>query len=214
MNFATYQPSWIDLAIVGIIIMGMVRGRKRGMSEELMDVVKWLLILVLGAFLYAPLGEFLSGMSPFSLLSCYLAVYGLLIGAIFGFFSMLKRAIGEKLIGSDVFGSGEYYLGMVAGAFRHACILVVFMSFIHARYYSPQEIARNNKSQMDNFGMTFYTMYQFQSEMFGKSVFGKLTRDHLSLLLIRPTAPEEKPLGGSNRGSVRARESSLKDILD
>ena len=214
MNSGVYQPSWIDLAFVVVIIIGMVRGRKRGMSEELLDVLKWLVIVVAGAFLYAPIGGFLSDMSPFSLLSCYLAFYAVFIGAVFGFASMLKRAVGDKLIGSDFFGNGEYYLGMIAGAFRHALILIAFMAFINARYYSPQEITHNNQTQMDNFGMTFYTMYQFQGEMFGKSIFGKLTRQNLSILLIRPTAPEEKRLGGRRKGAVRARENSLKDILD
>lgn len=214
MNLLNYQPSWIDLAFVGIIIIGMVRGRKRGMSEELMDVIKWLLIIAAGAFLYAPLGRFVCDMSPFSLLSCYVGVYAALIGVAFGFTCLIKRAVGDKLIGSDVFGSGEYYLGMVAGAFRHACILIVFMAIMNARHYTPQEIAQRNKTQMDNFGMTFYSMYQFQGELFGKSIFGKLTREKLSLLLIRPTAPQDKPLGGGKSRSVRARESSLQDILD
>jgi hypothetical protein len=103
---------------------------------------------------------------------------------------------------------------MAARALRHTCVLIAFMACINARYYSPQEIARDNKTQMDNFGMTFYTMYQFQGEMFGKSVIGKLTRSHLSVLLIEPTAPENKRLGGGKRKNVRARENSVSDILE
>jgi uncharacterized membrane protein required for colicin V production len=205
------QICWVDLAIVGVLILGMVRGRKRGMSEELLDVLKWVLIVIAGAYFYQPAGDFMADMTPFSLLSCYVSVYLLIMLAVITFFSFLKRAVGEKLLESDCFGDAEYYLGIVAGAIRYACVLLVVMSFINARYYSPDEIASKRKTQMDNFGMVFYTLYEFQGDVFHQSLVGRMTRDYLSSFLIHPTAPEEKSLGGH---SVRARERNFDEILE
>ena len=72
--------SWVDLLAVGLLVVGIIRGRTRGMSEELLDLVKWLITVVAAGNLYQPLGQFLAESTPFSLLSCYVAVYcGLII---------------------------------------------------------------------------------------------------------------------------------------
>src|SRR5687767_15642164 len=103
--------NWFDLAVVVIIAVGVTRGRKRGMSEELLDVIKWVVILFACGWLYAPLGSMLSSASVFSLLSCYVAVYAGVALLIALLFSAIRRQVGAKLMGSDFFGTGEYYLG-------------------------------------------------------------------------------------------------------
>src|SRR5687767_11308571 len=60
--------NWIDLAVVAVIAIGVTRGRKRGMSEELLDVIKWVMILFACSQLYEPLGSLLATASVFSLL--------------------------------------------------------------------------------------------------------------------------------------------------
>jgi len=37
-----------------------------------------------------------------------------------------------QIIGSDVFGNAEYYLGMCAGAVRYACVTLVVLAFLNA----------------------------------------------------------------------------------
>src|SRR5713226_6074061 len=123
MKTQDFGIGWIDLLIVVLLVVGVIRGRKRGISEELLDVVKWALIVVAGAFAYEPLGSFLSSSTPFSQLSSYMAVYMLVMMAFVLLFSFLRGAIGGKLIGCDLFGGAEYYLGMCAGAVRYACII-------------------------------------------------------------------------------------------
>src|SRR6185503_4545166 len=99
--------------------------RRRGMSEELMDVIKWLGIVAVAAYTYKPLGDFLAEQLPFGQLSCYLAVYITVIVAFKASFAFMRRQTGEKLVGSDVFGRAEYYLGMCAGAIRYTCVVIV-----------------------------------------------------------------------------------------
>src|SRR5438876_11781531 len=97
-----FNFSWVDLAVALLLGVGLWRGRKRGMSEELLDIIKWVLIVVTAGFLYQPGGQFLAQMtSVFSLLSCYVAVYMGLALLIVLFFSMIRKSVGSKLVGSD-----------------------------------------------------------------------------------------------------------------
>ena len=205
--------NWIDLAVVALIGVGVARGRKRGMSEELLDVLKWLLAIVVCSRLYAPLGGMLSQATVFSTLSCYIAVYTLVLLAIHLIFSSIRRQIGSKLVSSDFFGMGEYYLGMAAGGFRYVCIIIVALAFIHARYYSAEELQAQAASQQRNFGSTFFpTFGTFQQSVFHGSFFGTQVRTYLSPLLIASTAPESRGL--QKHESVRAREKGVYDLID
>jgi uncharacterized membrane protein required for colicin V production len=140
MNLEPPYISWFDLLAVVLLLVGITRGRRRGMSEELLDVLQWLTVVVVAGFLHEPLGHFLAAMSVFSLLWCYVGVYVLLALVIKLTFSVIRRSVGNKLVEGDAFGMGEYYLGMAAGGFRYLCILLVAMAFLNARYFTPQEV--------------------------------------------------------------------------
>jgi len=205
--------NWIDLAVVAIIAVGVTRGRKRGMSEELLDVLKWVIAIFVCGYLYEPLGGMLSASSPFSTLSCYVAVYAGILMVIALLFGAIKRRIGAKLVSSDFFGMGEYYLGMVAGGFRYMCIILVALAFLHARYYSPGELQAQAAQQQRDFGSSFFpTFGTFQQSIFQGSFVGSHVQTHLGPFLIASTAPSEKGL--QKHESVRAREKGVYDLLD
>lgn len=207
--------SWVDFVVAGVLGFGLWRGRKRGMSEEFFDIVKWVVTVVAAGFLYQPIGQFLSqSTSVLSTLACYVATYLVLVLLIAIVFSFIKRGAGEKIIGSDVFGSGEYYLGMLSGTFRYACILVVAFSFLNARAYSPEEIKASERYQLDNFGSSFFlTLPDLQREVFAQSMAGRCVREYLGFALIQPTPAGGKQLGGANN-IAHARERSVYDVLD
>lgn len=209
-----FTVSWVDFAVVILLAVGLWRGRKRGMSEELLDILKWCVILVAAAFLYEPGGRFLASTSVFSPLSCYVAVYAgiiILVAVLFGF---IRRGAGAKLVGSDAFGSTEYYLGMVAGMFRYSCIILVAMAFLNARYYTPEELRSSYKYQQDNFGSSFFpTLPDLQAEVFTRSYTGRFAKEYLNIVLIRPTCGEGKSLNGDDNMAHR-RERSVYDIID
>ena len=209
-----FNVNWVDFVIIALLLVGFWRGKKRGMSEELLDIIKWAAIVVVGGFLYEPAGRFLASVSVFSPLSCYIGVYGLIALAIVLLFSIIRRGVGSKLVGSDVFGNGEYYLGMLAGGFRYFCVIVVAMSFLNAPYYAPEEIHAKNKYQMDNFGSSFFlTLPDLQQEVFRNSLSGRLAKDYLSLVLMKPTSSDGKSLNNSDN-IAHARERSIYDLLD
>lgn len=183
------------------------------MSEELLDVIKWVTVLVAAAFVTQPAGQMLAQSSVFSLLSCYIFIYTLIVVSAKLFFGFIRKRIGDKLVSSDFFGSAEYYLGMGAGAFRYLCVIIVALAFINARYYSPEELAASRQFQESNFGdIRFPTWASFQDTVFNRSLTGAMARDFVPFCLIPPTAPEDKGLGKDS--VVRARERTVDSVLD
>lgn len=187
--------NFFDILLVMILISGVMQGRKHGMSEELMHLIKWLVIVVVCAVVYEPGGQFLAQSSPFSLLSSFLMVYIACALVIYGIFALVKHSIGGKLIGSDIFGRAEYYLGMGSGLLRFSCMLIAALALLNARYFSPQEVKAMENYQNDMYGSNFFPgLHSAQSVVFEKSLTGPLIRDYLGFALIKPTKPENKEL--------------------
>ena len=108
-------------------------------------------------------------------------------------FALIKRAFGGKLLGSDVFGRAEYYLGMGSGLVRFGCMLLVALALLNARYFSPTEVRAMEKYNDDVYGSDYFpSLHSVQEAVFEKSVTGPLIRQHLGFLLIKPTEPEKK----------------------
>ncbi len=213
MDLKPVYVSWVDLFVVIIVLWGVRQGRRNGMSQEVLFVLQWLCIVVIAGMAYEPLGMFLAQTGLFSLLFSYVAVYVLLALAIKIFFSWLRRAVGEKLVQADVFGSGEYYCGMLAGAFRYALILLVTLSLLNARYFNDREVAAYRRYQEVNFNNIFFpSLADVQNEVFDRSLAGGVALDYLSIVLIRPTAAEDTPL--NKAGVVRAREQQIDEMLE
>ena len=183
--------NWFDVLLLVVLLVGIQRGRKRGMSEELLAVLQWLGVVLGAAVAYEPLGVWLVSVTSLSALVCYIGAYVITGAFIVGVFALLKRKFSERLVGSGTFGGGEYYLGMPAGMLRFACVLIALLSLLNARYYRSEEIKAMEKFQMDNYGSQFFpTLQSIQSSVFEKSLTGPPIKKYLSFLLIKPTPPE------------------------
>jgi uncharacterized membrane protein required for colicin V production len=195
MSLDSLPVNAFDLILVGFLGFGIWRGRVHGMSEELMLLLKWMIVLAAASFLYDPLGTLLSSNSPLSLLTCYLIAYVCIGLFVIGVFALLKHGLGGKLIGSDIFGGAEYYLGMGAGVVRFSCILLAGLALLNARYISPAEVKAMEYYQNDVYGSNFFPgLHSAQATVFERSLTGPWIRDHLSFLLIKPTQPVGKDL--------------------
>jgi uncharacterized membrane protein required for colicin V production len=182
-----------DLVVLATLVLGLLRGRKHGMSEELMGLIKWLAIVIGCALMYEPAGEWFAKTSPFSLLASFMMVY--LVGAllILGVFALCKHRLGGKLLGSDIFGRAEYYLGMGSGVVRLSCMLLAFLALLNARYFSPMEVKAMEKYQDDMYGSNYFPgWHTAQAVVFERSLSGPWIKEHLGFLLIKPTEPEDK----------------------
>jgi hypothetical protein len=174
-------------------------------------VIQWLIIVVVAAMFYAPLGKFVSGFTHMSLLLAYITSYVSIAIAIKIIFTFIKRAVGEKIIGSDVFGSLEYYLGTVAGMVRYLCMLIFALAILNAKYISEAELAALAKVQKDNFGsISFPTLGSLQQDVFNKSFTGTAARRYINNQLITPTAygPDTE-----REGVARSRERAVDEAI-
>jgi uncharacterized membrane protein required for colicin V production len=184
-----------DCLVIFVLAFGIFRGRKHGMSEELFGLIKWLAVAIGCAMLYQPAGQWLASSTPFSLLFSFLFVYTVAALVILGIFAFFKHRLGGKLVGSDIFGRAEYYLGMGSGAVRFSCMLVAALALLNARYFNPTEVRAMEDFQNDVYGSNFFpTLHTAQAVVFEKSVAGSWIKEHLSFLLITPTQPEDKSL--------------------
>ena len=185
--------NWFDLLTLIVLFVGLLRGRKRGMSEELFDVFGWLLFVFVSAHFYKMAGGFLARIMPISLMWAYLLGYLSLVLVLSLIFAILKRVVGEKLVGSDLFGRLEYYLGMLAGMLRFFCILLVVMSVVHAKQFTPEELLKEKQEQEKDFGtITLPTWGSLQQDIFKDSATGKFVMKNLSDQLLASTLYETR----------------------
>ncbi len=184
-----------DIVLLVILGLGLYRGRRHGMSEEMLLMLKWLVVLFGCSSLYEPIGKWLAQESPFSLLASFIMVYLVLALLILGAFALLKRGLGGKLLGSDVFGASEYYLGMGSGLVRYSCILLAALALLNARLYTAKEVQKTAAEQKELYGSDFFPgLHEMQSSVFETSLTGPYIRQYLGFLLITPTQPQNKAM--------------------
>lgn len=183
-----------DVLLVMVLVGGIVHGRKHGLSLEVVSMAKWLILVSVCALLYRPLGGLAAETGFFDLLSCYLFAYLGIALVVFAVFSVLERKLKPKLTGSDIFGRGEYFLGMGSGMLRFACILVVGLALLNAREFTPFELRKIDRYQEENYGShVFPGLHSLQQAVFERSLTGGWIKDDLSFLLIKPTEADQKP---------------------
>ncbi len=196
MSFDKLPVNLFDLVLVAVLVLGVFRGRKHGMSEELLNVLKWFALLFACAFAYEPLGGlFAQSSRVLSMLTCYIMAYIAVALVVLISFALVKRGLGGKLIGSDIFGKAEYPLGMASGLIRAACMLLTALALLNARFFSPTEVKAMERFQNDVYGSNFFPgLHSLQSTVFEESLTGPWIKEYLSFLLIKPTAPEDKQI--------------------
>jgi uncharacterized membrane protein required for colicin V production len=205
--------NWVDVVVLLLLILGLWRGKKRGLSHELLDMVKWVLILVVAAVLYRPTGRWLASFKIVSVPSCNVLGYLIVMLGIVLVMAVVRERVGSKLFTSEVFGGGEYYLGMLGGAFRYLCIILVGMAFLNARYYSPAERMASARAQEREYGARFFPgLADLQDNVFQKSVSGRLARAYVPVVFI-----QRMPAGTNaitERRLARQREGMVNQILE
>jgi hypothetical protein len=113
---------------------------------------------------------------------------------VFLVFHTLKKIIQPRLTGSNFFGSGEYYLGMMSGLIRYASMIFVALALLNAPYYTAAEIKKEKDDAhavygagMEGFNGSFFLAFhpsQIQVAVFQKAVTGKYIKQYAGVLLI------------------------------
>jgi uncharacterized membrane protein required for colicin V production len=188
--------NYIDLILVLWLIYGLYRGRKRGMSQELLPMIQWLAIVVAAGLFYKPFSKVILQNAHFELLWSNVLAYVLIGFGVHLVYLWIKYAIGDKLVGSDLFGRGEYYMGMMAGMVRFACMWVALCALLNSRVITKAEMAKTEKAQSEAFSdIRFPTYGSIQHAILFESVSGKFIETKLDSFMIASVAPKAEQKG-------------------
>jgi len=186
---------WFDVALVLVLAFGFFRGRKNGMTNETLLLLQWICTVIVAGLGYKMAAPFFSNISGLGKTASSILGYLLLTFAIWLVFVLLKKALMPRLTGSNFFGSNEYYLGMISGAVRYACILIFALALLNAPYYTQAEIAAHKAFVNRWYGGGIYsgdyfpTWQSVQESVFKDSFTGPYIKNYLSVLLIESEAP-------------------------
>ncbi len=184
--------NWFDIVAVVVLGFGLFRGRRNGMSKELLPVLQWLVIVSVSGLVYPKLAAVLARLVPDKFWTCFLS-YMALAAVVFIVFTILKQQIAEKVVAGDFFKGGEYYLGMMAGMVRYACVLVFVLALLNAPVFTAAEISAVVARDQQNFGggansgfsgSYFPHLFQIQAAVFKDSFLGPRIKANAGMLLI------------------------------
>ncbi len=182
--------NWFDLVTLVAVGVGINIGRKRGMSEELLDAGKWVAIVLIAGLFYESPGAALSSYMKMRPTYGWVFFYLLFAFAVWKVFAVIKKLTGDKLFGRDTFGNMEYPLGMLAGGLRALCIMIVVISLLNSIYVSEEDLERDARAQRESFGaISFPTIGSVRQQVFFGSVTGRHAKAYIDRLLVMPSPP-------------------------
>ena len=204
--------NWFDVAVVLVLAFGFWRGRRRGMTKELLPSLQWLAILLGAGLGHIFVADWLThqgvirycfGTHFKERTAALLSAYLLIALVVFIIFVALRRKFNPKLEGSSIFGGNEYYWGIPAGMMRYTCLMLVALALLNAPLYTAADIAAtkayNNRwygGGMKDFKGDFIpSIDELQVTVFKQSLLGPLIKDYLAVLLIIPVIPGVKTHG-------------------
>ncbi len=212
-DFIVSQPfGYVDGLLVVWLVVGFLRGRKHGMTQELLPVLQWVGIVLLGGFFNQPLAAYIRQSTDGAIhnpWACVMA-YGLIAFGTALVFALLKHWLGEKLTGSDIFGRFEYYLGILAGVTRFACMALVLLAMMHSRVVTRAELDAINaqmKKNLDDIHPPRYVYGCLEQAIFTQSFTGRTVQTDLPDVLI----PTFTPTQTTNTDSLKKK---LQDAID
>ncbi len=178
-----------DILLAVALFAGAMHGFKRGMSHDLLDLLKWLSVVLAGAGAYKFVGKMLArDLEVFGPLSAYLVAYLATGLVVFVLFAFLKEKVGDRLLLSNAFGRLEYYLGALSGLIRAACMVMAVLALLNARHFTVAEAQASMAAQRNELGNSFFpTLFSIQTMVFDHSLSGSWIYHNLNPLLIERT---------------------------
>jgi uncharacterized membrane protein required for colicin V production len=186
--------NWFDFAILGLLGFGLFRGRKNGMTKEVIPTIQWICMVVTAAFTYPLVAQFFNGTCGLG--QAWSGTLGYLVVAmvVWLFFSFIKKALAPRLEGSNIFGNSEYYLGMPSGMIRYGCIVLFFLALMNAPVYTAADIAATKAYNQRWYGGGMYSgnyvpdFHGVQEAVFKNSFTGPYIKDYAAIMLVQTDA--------------------------
>jgi uncharacterized membrane protein required for colicin V production len=203
--------NYFDIFALVWLIIGLLRGRKRGLSQELLPTFQWLGIVVAGGMIYWSFSPLIRQYTQFTVLWSNIAAYLLIALGVHLIYLWFKQMLAAKLVEKDPFGRAEFYLGMLAGIVRFACMLLVGLALMNSYVETAAELAQAEKFQKDWFSdIRFPTYGEFQQDVLFKSFTGNLVESNLKSVLI---ASVTGPKAQKKDSIAQKRNQEIDDIL-
>jgi uncharacterized membrane protein required for colicin V production len=205
--------NYFDIIALVWLFIGLLRGRKRGLSQELLPTFQWLGIVLAGGMFYWSVSPVIHQYAQFGTLWSNITAYVLIALGVHLIYLWFKQMLAAKLVEKDPFGRAEFYLGMMAGVVRFACMLLVAMALMNSHVETAAELAQTEKFQEAWFSdIRFPTYGEFQQEVLFKSFTGNLVESNLKSVLI---ASVDIPAGTQKKGDSMAQKKNqeIDDIL-
>jgi uncharacterized membrane protein required for colicin V production len=191
--------NWFDVAVIVILGIGLFRGRKNGMSRELLPTLQWMALVLVCGLGYSVVAQLFRNATSLDQLTSDVLGYILLAFVVLLLTNIPKHKFADRLAVSNFFGASEFYLGMVSGVVRFACILLAALALLNAPFYSEGQILKQGDYDKTNYGGGLYKgsyfphIYTIQDEVFVKSFIGPHIKDFVSPLLINTVPTVKKP---------------------
>jgi len=188
------------------------------MSKELLPLVQWLVMVPLCGLVYPMLAGMLDHFVPDKFWTCLISYLALAM-VVFIVFAIIRQQLAEKVVAGDFFKGGEYYLGMMAGLVRYACVLMFVLALMNAPVYTKAEIAAQTSRDQQNFGggagtgfsgSFFPHFFQVQSAVFKESFLGPRIKNFAGMLLIDTGQPGA---GGAQPGQAAPEPPKKKPVI-
>lgn len=211
LTFDKLPVNWFDAAVLLVLALGLFRGRRNGMTKEFIRVSKWLAVVIVCGLFYETASQALVNIAAWNKATSYVAGYLILAFLVWFIFAVLKKMFVPRLAGSNVFGSGEYYLGMFSGMIRFGCMAFFALALLNAPVYTPAEIQAHEAYVKRWFGGGVYggnyipNLQMVQESVFKKSFSGPYIKDYLGTLLINTGPPESKKPAAKPQGVITIR---------
>jgi uncharacterized membrane protein required for colicin V production len=188
--------NWFDFTILGVLCFGLFRGRKNGMTKEILPTAQWICIVVAAAFAYPLAAQYLDSTCGLGKAWSASLAYFAAATVIWLIFTFIKKALARRLEGSNVFGSSEYYLGMFSGMIRYGCIALFFVALSNAPHYTAADIAAKAAYNKRWYGGGMYDgnyvpdFNNIQDAVFKNSFSGPYIKDYAAIMLVQ-TGPAD-----------------------
>jgi uncharacterized membrane protein required for colicin V production len=182
---ASVRVNYFDTFAIIWLIIGLFRGRSRGMSQELLPLLQWIGIVAVGGLFYWPLSVLIRQYTHFEMLWSVIPAYVLIGLGVHLVYLWFKQMLAAKLVERDLFGRSEFYLGMTAGVARFGCMILAGLALMNSRVATAAELAQTEKFQAAFFSdIRFPTYGEFQQDVLVKSFTGSMVEAHMNSILI------------------------------
>jgi uncharacterized membrane protein required for colicin V production len=194
--------NWFDGLLLALLVVGLFRGRKHGMTQELLPLFKWVGVVLAGGLFYPAVAPLFVNTLRAGKTASLIYGYLLLAFVIIAVFMILKKLLAHHMEDKAYFGSAEYYLGMMSGIVRYFCMLLAVLALLNAPYYTQAEIQarRDYNNRWYGGGLKEYSgdyipdLPTVQASVFKKSLIGPYLKEYLAPVLVETTpAGADKP---------------------